>query len=95
MPGALTWDPTPPGGAQSTARGGINPSTDGANAALLALVSQAGNQPSATLAATVGTPGQVVKLSDGPDAGALLVWAIPSGAAAYTWCWWLWPQSAY
>lgn len=31
MPGALTWDPTPPGGSQSTARGGVNPSADGAS----------------------------------------------------------------
>ena len=63
--------------------------------AIAALVSTPGNQPSATLAATVGTAGQVVRLSDGPDAGALLVWAIPQGASAYAWCWWLWPQSAY
>lgn len=60
-----------------------------------ALVSGAGNQPSATLAATTGTPGQIVRLSDGADAGALLVWAIPAGSSSYTWCWWLWPQSAY
>lgn len=60
-----------------------------------ALVSGAGNQPSATLRATTGTPGQVVRLSDGPDAGALLVWAQPAGSSTYTWCWWLWPQSAY
>ena len=58
-------------------------------------VSGAGNQPSATLAATTGTPGQIVRLSDGADAGALLVWAIPAGSSTYTWCWWLWPQSAY
>lgn len=64
-------------------------------AATQALVSQAGNQPSATLTATVGTPGQVVRLSDGPDAGAILVWAIPQGSTSYTWCWWLWPQAAY
>jgi hypothetical protein len=31
MPGALTWDPTPPGGSQSTARGGVNPAADGAS----------------------------------------------------------------
>lgn len=64
-------------------------------AAIAGVVSTPGNQPSATLAATVGTAGQVVRLSDGPDAGALLVWAIPQGASAYAWCWWLWPQSAY
>lgn len=37
MPGALTWDPTPAGGAQSTARGSVNPTADGANAAALAI----------------------------------------------------------
>lgn len=31
MPGALTWDPTPPGGSQSTSRGGVNPAADGAS----------------------------------------------------------------
>ncbi len=29
MPGALTWDPTPAGGALSTARGAPNPTADG------------------------------------------------------------------
>lgn len=71
---------------------GLSPSD---TVALKGLVSTPGNQPSATLAATVGTAGKVVRLSDGPDAGALLVWAIPQGASAYSWCWWLWPQSAY
>ena len=48
MPGALTWDPTPPGGSQSTSRGGVNPAADGASlsstevAATRALVSGAG-----------------------------------------------------
>lgn len=60
-----------------------------------ALVSTPGNQPSATLAATVGTPGQIVRLSDGEDIGAILVWAIPAGASAYTWCYWLSPADAY
>lgn len=60
-----------------------------------ALVSGAGNQPSATLAATTGTPGQVVKLSDGPDKGACLVWAIPDGRTTYTWCWQIYPLASY
>ena len=64
-------------------------------AAFRSLVSHAGNITSAALSSTTGTPGQIVRLSDGNDAGALLVWAIPSGASAYAWCWWLWPQSAY
>ena len=47
MPGALTWDPTPAGGDQSTFRGGLNPSADGAIAALQALAAGAGISPSA------------------------------------------------
>ena len=46
MPGALTWDPTPAGGDQSTFRGGLNSSADGATAAVQALVSGAGISPS-------------------------------------------------
>lgn len=51
MPGALTWDPTPPGGSLSTARGGVNPAADGASltstevALTRSLVSRAGNDP--------------------------------------------------
>ena len=63
--------------------------------AVQALVSVDGNQPSATLAATVGTPGQTVRLSDGENKGAILMWAIPADSSVYTWCWWLWPQSPY
>lgn len=63
--------------------------------AISAVVSTPGNQPSATLAATVGTPGQIVRLADGPDAGAILVWSTPEGSNTETWCWWLWPQAAY
>lgn len=50
MPGALTWDPTPPGGSQSTSRGGVNPAADGASlnstevAVARALVSVDGNR---------------------------------------------------
>lgn len=60
-----------------------------------ALVSGDGNVTSAALPTLVGTPGQVIRLSDGDDKGALLIWAVPAGASSYTWCWWLWPQSAY
>ena len=42
MPGALTWDPTPAGGEQSTFRGGLNSSADGATATLQALAAGAG-----------------------------------------------------
>lgn len=54
MPGALTWDPTPPGGSQSTSRGGVNPSADGASfspaevAGLKGVVSADGISPDPT-----------------------------------------------
>ena len=47
------------------------------------------------LSATSGTPGQIVKLMDGNDAGVALVWSIPSGASAYAWCWQIYPLAAY
>lgn len=60
-----------------------------------ALVSEAGNITAAELPATTGTLGQTVRLSDGPDQGAILMWSTPQGASSPTWCWWLWPQAAY
>ena len=101
MPGAKVWDPTPAGGSLSTARGGQNPSADGASlsstevALTRALVSADGNVTAAALPTLVGTPGQLVRLSDGDDAGALLVWAIPEGSASYAWCWQIWPRASY
>lgn len=64
-------------------------------AAFDALVSEAGNITAADLATTTGTLGQTVRLSDGPDQGAILMWSTPQGASSPTWCWWLWPQAAY
>ena len=60
-----------------------------------ALVSADGNLASADVATTTGTPGEVRRISDGDNKGAIVTWAIPQGASAYTWCWWLWPQAAY
>jgi len=64
-------------------------------ATLQALVSEAGNVTSAALPTLIGATGQTVRLSDGPDKGAILMWSTPAGATAQAWCWWLWPQSAY
>ena len=64
-------------------------------ATVAALVEPVGTVTVAALTATTGTPGQTIRIADGADAGAALVWAIPAGASAYTWCWWLWPQAAY
>ena len=50
---------------------------------------------SADLATTAGIAGAMYQLSDGPNKGAKLTWAIPEGATEPTWCWWLWPQAAY
>ena len=49
----------------------------------------------AALSTTRGQIGGLYELSDGPNAGAKLTWAIPAGESSPTWCWWLWPQSAY
>ena len=49
----------------------------------------------ADLAGSSGVLGGMYELVDGPDAGAKLTWAIPAGESSPTWCWWLWPQSAY
>lgn len=54
-----------------------------------------GSITASELATTTGTTGQAVRLSDGDDQGAILMWSTPAGATAETWCWWLWPQSAY
>lgn len=60
-----------------------------------AAVSEAGNITAAALLTTTGTLGQVVRLSDGEDKGAVLMWSTPEGATSPTWCWWLWPQASY
>ncbi len=49
----------------------------------------------ADLAGTSGVLGGMYELADGADVGAKLTWAIPAGESSPTWCWWLWPQSAY
>lgn len=50
----------------------------------------------AEIASTSGVAvGESRQISDGPDRGARLIWAVPDGATEPTWCWWLWPQSAY
>lgn len=64
-------------------------------ATIQALVSVDGNLAYASVASTTGTPGEVRKLSDGPDKGAVLTWAVPDGASAYTWCWQIYPLAAY
>jgi hypothetical protein len=63
--------------------------------AVRSLVSEVGNITATDLLTTTGTTGQVVRLSDGDDQGAILMWSTPSGATAETWCWWLWPQASY
>ena len=59
------------------------------------LVSGAGNITAAELATTTGTLGQTVRLSDGDNKGAILMWSTPAGSSTPAWCWWLWPQSPY
>lgn len=56
---------------------------------------RSGQIASADLATAAGAIGALYELADGPNAGAKLTWAIPAGESTPTWCWWLWPQSAY
>lgn len=67
----------------------------GQAAAAQALVSADGNLAEAAVAGTTGTPGEVRKLSDGPNKGVALTWAIPEGRSAYAWCWQIYPLAAY
>ena len=64
-------------------------------ASVRSLVSADGNLAYAAVATTTGTPGEVRKLSDGPDKGAVLVWAIPEGRTTYAWCWQIYPLASY
>lgn len=71
---------------------GVTPPTQ---AQIEALVS-GGGIAYATLASTPGTtPGERRTLSDGPDAGAELIWAIPEGSTTYAWCWAIYPLASY
>ncbi len=54
-----------------------------------------GNVTSAALLTLTGTANQTVRISDGDDAGALLIWAIPDGSTSYAWCWHVWPKASY
>lgn len=49
----------------------------------------------ADLATTTGKSDTLYEVSDGDNRGAKIVWAVPEGASVATWCWWLWPQSAF
>lgn len=49
----------------------------------------------ADLSTTTGVADTLYEISDGDSRGAKIVWAVPDGASVATWCWWLWPQSAF
>lgn len=49
----------------------------------------------AELSTTTGKAETLYAVSDGDNRGAKIVWAVPEGASVATWCWWLWPQSAF
>lgn len=49
----------------------------------------------ADLSTTTGVADTLYEISDGDSRGAKIVWAVPEGASVATWCWWLWPQSAF
>lgn len=99
-PARKTFGPFSEGGSVTISNASANQldydrGPQGIDPALQALVSVDGNLAYAAVASTTGTPGEVRKLSDGPDKGACLVWAIPSGASAYAWCWQIYPLASY
>ena len=49
----------------------------------------------ADLLITTGKTDLLYVVSDGDNRGAKLVWAVPENETVETWCWWLWPQSAF
>jgi hypothetical protein len=49
----------------------------------------------ADLLTTTGKADRLYEVSDGDNRGAKIVWGVPEGASVATWCWWLWPQSAF
>lgn len=50
----------------------------------------------ATSGSLVGAaPGEVRALSDTPNTGVLVRWAMPEGSQAYAWCWHIYPLSKY
>ena len=49
----------------------------------------------AALLTTTGEANLLYVVSDGDNRGAKLVWAVPENETVETWCWWLWPQSAF
>lgn len=81
-----------PGGSAKPAVFGL---TEREKAQTQALVSADGNLAYAAVASTTGTPGEVRKLSDGPDKGVVLVWSIPEGRTTYAWCWQIYPLASY
>ena len=104
-----SWGPSPfrkrwtgyPEGAtaalSNSSAASVDYETDSSNlpATVQGLVSEAGNITAAELATTTGALGQTVRLSDGDNKGAILMWSTPAGSSTPAWCWWLWPQSPY
>lgn len=59
------------------------------------IVSGAGITYAEAAAVSGVTPGERRTLSDGPDAGAQLIWSIPEGSTTYAWCWAIYPLASY
>lgn len=77
MPGALTWDPTPAGGALSTVRGAVNPTADGASPS----VSGGGIAVGASRTALVSDNGATLELSASVTYTLTNEVALPAGVA--------------
>ena len=54
-----------------------------------------GTLTESVVVSTVGTPGELRRLSDGPNKGVVLMWSQPEGRDTYTWCWQIYPLASY
>ena len=79
MPGALTWDPTPPGGSQSTARGGVNPSADGASFSPAEVAGLKGVVSGAGIDGTITTRSALIALAEANGLTPGLIYRLPDG----------------
>lgn len=64
------------------------------------LVDGAGNSAISDAQALSGslvgtTAGEVRTLSDGPNKGVQIRWAIPANASTFAWCWYIYPLAKY
>lgn len=103
--GRVAWDTAsapafiPPGEQFTRQDDGIPVTLSGVGPAAAFAVDGDGNSEITDAAAlsnsVTGVAGEVRTLSDGPNQGVRVRWAVPEGAAEYSWCWDIYPLAKY